>query len=1144
MKWKSETIATLRWMGVIIVMGTILAGGCAYWLWFRSDELLRGGIVGHFEKTAPELSVQLRGARFDGHKRLFLTDLSIGPRETKYPVARIPEAVVTVDRNRFVQHQDVVIERLQFRKPELVAVRLSNGRWNLQDLKPPNVTGTSTTPDIEISDATIHLLVQHEPGEAPERFKAQKANLQLTPSARQQFDVKGTAEIEGFGHVDFGGQWNAESGAWRCSTRIEGVSIGNDLLELAVSAVPQVETKLADLDRRLHDMRVAATGAAGVRPPRYAFATDPGVRSDVLTPQIPLPVRQLGGRLDVLVQAELSERGATPRMSALIDIRDGSLETTSLPFPVNGVSGQLQWNEGELLVRSLTAGNGTARMTLNHRDLMPPGGADGKRIRVLDFDIRSLVLDRRLRQILPASWHKGFDQIRPDGIVDVKGTLLPPVDGKVSTRDVVVTARGCTANHIKFPYPIHAIHGFVRQRGSEPILDVELAGKAGEQTVNLTGLIRNPGPAAASDFRITTKLLPIDDTLRKACDENGRRVLNSLGIRGLGNVVLDLHRPQGVGRKHEPRLKATVQNTSIRFHGFPYPIKGITGEVQFEPTTKSWTFRNLQGRSGDAGKTQIRCSGAFDGRSKPGHLALKFGVAEAEFDRALYDALGGHLKKVWHELNPQAGNFDMTMNLDWTAESGNPVEIRIPSMHVQHGRMRSHAFPWQLDNVDAELSYGKKTGLKLNGTPAPESTVPVCETEIRKFTAQHGSAKINGQGAFRSKPVGETDEGDHAWEFRVQPVHAQLVRVDESLIKALPTALANAMRALNPSAPIEIEEGTFVFAHNGNDADPVTAAWSTVTRVSGGRLNAGLTLDNVNGRVSATGSWNGVDLKNNGQIRLDSVAVAGTKLLNVRGPWSATSDYVVVGSPRLLANGSRTDPNSVPVSDRLSARTYGGNVTLDARAEFRPGTPYKLLMSINDLRLEEFAQQRMPNHRNISGRVHGWAWLRGHGEVDNSINGAGQLQISPAALYELPVMFQIFNSLNTLNFNADNTAFEYVNLAFNVGKGIVQLDPVDLVGNAISLRGKGAIGFNGNAKLDFYYTTGRNPGIFSALTQMVNEATRGGIRVRGHISNPRAQVSSDLDESFKSLFGPFGGNETRPAMPRLLPPQLTAPLGF
>ncbi|MEO1999036.1 MAG: AsmA-like C-terminal region-containing protein, partial [Planctomycetaceae bacterium] len=283
-------------------------------------------------------------------------------------------------------------------------------------------------------------------------------------------------------------------------------------------------------------------------------------------------------------------------------------------------------------------------------------------------------------------------------------------------------------------------------------------------------------------------------------------------------------------------------------------------------------------------------------------------------------------------------------------------------------------------------------------------------------------------------------------------------------------------------------------------------------------------------------------------IRLDSVEVLQHQLNNVRGPYSILDQELTIGSKRVLI----PDPPEIPDSQRLIASAIGGDLTLDSVAILNEVPSYHLIATIASGRLEEYARRYLPGARNLHGVINGWIDLHGGGDAGrgavtgddvDSISGKGQLQISPAALYELPVLVQVFRVLSFVP--TDRTAFTYALLDFTVDRGAFWFKTIDLVGDTISMRGKGQARFDGKLALDFYSMLGRNRPRIPVFNILVDEATRGwvGVEVGGTVSAPQARTKAlpTIDETLRRFLGAFD-TVRRPPIPRVrrapAPPRL------
>ncbi len=141
------------------------------------------------------------------------------------------------------------------------------------------------------------------------------------------------------------------------------------------------------------------------------------------------------------------------------------------------------------------------------------------------------------------------------------------------------------------------------------------------------------------------------------------------------------------------------------------------------------------------------------------------------------------------------------------------------------------------------------------------------------------------------------------------------------------------------------------------------------------------------------------------------------------------------------------------------------------------------------------------------------------------LTGRGKLVISPAALYELPVVVAIFRA--ALSGAPDNTAFRTALFDFDVGGGQFQFRKIDLIGDTMSLRGRGYVRFDGPLALDFFSTAGRNQVPIPFLRDVLRESTAGlwGVTVRGSLQNPVADVQAAprLNDALRQFLGGFGG---------------------
>ncbi len=197
-------------------------------------------------------------------------------------------------------------------------------------------------------------------------------------------------------------------------------------------------------------------------------------------------------------------------------------------------------------------------------------------------------------------------------------------------------------------------------------------------------------------------------------------------------------------------------------------------------------------------------------------------------------------------------------------------------------------------------------------------------------------------------------------------------------------------------------------------------------------------------------------------------------------------------------------------------------------------TTYLVKTAMQNASLDEYARLHGFGGTSLHGVMNGWAELAGNSSDPKDVTGRGQLLIHPAALYELPVFIQIFKTLSLAT--PDKTAFNYALTSYNIGNRMVNFSGIDLIGDAISLRGRGWARFDGPLQLQFY-SRPANAWQVPLLGNLVDQFTQGwvGVSVTGTIQRPSARIvpMPQFDTAMRQFLGAFN----RPgSVPQLTPP--------
>ncbi|MEX1095259.1 MAG: hypothetical protein WED34_04375 [Planctomycetales bacterium] len=1093
---------TLKWFLLLVLLVGCAGGGYAYWVSTHSDERLREGLLDRLAEMAPQWDIRIGRARFDWNRRVHLHDLSIRPRGETAAIVQVPEVIVTLDAERFADKAEIDVRRFELLNPRLDLVRRADGSWNWQKLFPlDDEREKKPLPEWHVAGGVAEVRLE-QPGNAPPGvFFLRRAEVDLVPAGRRQFRVRGAVHVDRAGGVSLDGRWNVDDRTWSLDGRLNGLAAGPELVELAAGASLDLHTKIARLHAHLDGFARETEAVPGGTVPVVLTTNAAGAASDA-------SVNDFGvtGLLDVSFHAAQWQPGAEPEFRITGDLRNGRVTNSALPFSLHALEGRIDWDNRRLRVSNLTAKNGVTKISLEgHIDHI--GAATPAQF---ELAFTNMALDDRLRGRLPRNWRKVYDSLRPSGLADGGVSIRRDEHGRWRAAGLRLSVRDGTATHEKFPYTVTQVAGTVQQ--FDDVVEIDFAGQAGRRPVTVTGYVRGEGPECEAAFDIRAAGLPIDETFRDACPAPAAKALERLKLEGQMDLRCLLVRPANSGPPFDTRMMAHITRGAIEYADFPWRISNLRGDVTFASADGTWRFTGLQGTHGTA---HVAAAGAFRkaGPQDPGQLELALKVGDAQIDKDLELALPPRLKEVWEQLAPQ-GKLDVAATVAWSP--GEAPVVALPEIAVSEGALQLKAFPYPLDKVAAR---GAWTEGRL---------------DIASFSAEHEGTRVRLDGFLENGPRGD-------WRLRLARLFADDLVADRPFRRALPEALRLAVERAAPQKPLSLA-GMLEFRGTANPGDPVTAAWNLEAVLSGNRVTAGFDIDKAHGRLTSRGTWNGAEVRVEGNIELDSADVRGYQFTEVRGPYRMIGSRLVVGSPKAFL----PEPGAIPAEERLTARIIGGTFALDSQLdvfetrrggedEFQHHTKIVLAQG----RLEEYARQYLADGRNLQGVMNGWIDLRGRGGEATNLAGRGQLQISPAALYELPVIAQIFNVLSFVP--PDRTAFKYALVDYDIDRGRFVFNRIDLVGDAISLRGRGTARFDGRLALDFYSMLPRNQVPIPVFDTLVNEVTKGwvGVEVRGTVNAPLATVKAvpELDAALKRFLSAFDG--VPPARPEPRPARAT-----
>jgi hypothetical protein len=496
-----------------------------------------------------------------------------------------------------------------------------------------------------------------------------------------------------------------------------------------------------------------------------------------------------------------------------------------------------------------------------------------------------------------------------------------------------------------------------------------------------------------------------------------------------------------------------------------------------------------------------------DGTEAP-RLTLAVQAESFELGKPLYRALPPSWQAIWDQVRPQ-GAITGTADLAWSP--GGEPEVVVEG-YLEGAGFSVASFSWEVTDITGHLRLDRDGATFTN------------------IKGRHDESAVEFNGWTKMTPG--------RWQVHLDSLVVEELDPGTDLRRALPEGFRAVVESLNPRNGRLMLLGELDFKGTTEPGGPVTAAWDLDTIYSGATLTAGIDVANIHGRITSRGTWDGEQVQSQGRLVLDAASIAGHQFRQIEGPIQIKGRQMIIGSQQ-AASVDETGSSSirVPLEDRISARAIGGLFTLDGIADLDETTRYHVLITMNDARLEKYAEQYLPSRTQLRGIMNGWCELDGRGSSAKTIKGQGALRIRPAALYELPVVLAI---LKIANFTApDKTAFHEASANFRIERSEFRFQRIDLVGQAIDLRGRGTVGFDRRVKLDFYSKLARNPLRIPLVQHVIGEATKGwiGVEVRGTLDNPQAVMRPvpALDDALKELFGVLDT--------RMAPPPATRPRG-
>lgn len=781
--------------------------------------------------------------------------------------------------------------------------------------------------------------------------------------------------------------------------------------------------------------------------------------------------------LDLHFSREADSAG-TMRMEGTIHPQGVSASTRWFPYPLEDVYGEVRFEGRDVYLEALHGMHGSGDVTIN-------GHVDRRtRHPAVDLDIQAtgVPLDTDLYSALHERYQAVWERFRPQGTANIHarlrrsgyaaGSPKPPWNNSI-TIDLV----GTQASIPPYPHPLKNLQGRLEVEADHIRVEQLTAQCAGARVLIDGTAVLQSGKSARVALHLDAKGLRLDSSLGAVLPQEGRAAFAQ--FQPSGNVDLSGRlKTEGEDSAFVWDMRACVSDARVRYEHFPYSVEEVSGEIVLRPNRIS--ILNVYGRHGDA---EIAVGGEIRRNTKGFEADLTFDAGEISLDDELFDALPPPLKEVWRLLEPE-GRATISTSLYIDSSDGRTMRRHRTEIRPIDARIRFRELPVPLSSVRGRIlaTHRHVEILSLRGTIG------------------EGSIDISGQ-------VDQTEPGKRG----TLTIHAENASFTEELLEAIPESLRGFIQSMNPQGRFDLRLDPIRFEID--DAGLTRWNFDGKLKLNDARLRLGFKIRQCHGELSFHGSVDAQGrLSFEADADIDRAVMAGWHVAHVKASLTKMAD-----AKKILIEDVRAD-------------LYDGEATAFAEVVLGPGySRYQASFTVRDIQLSEYlAAHRKeaprpapePERRETArGTISGNFMLRGQTGTGGYREGAGEVFISEAQIWKLPIVFAIFQ---VLNLTPDENIFHDGRMRFFLTGNLLTFQKIDLQGKAMSFVGGGRMDLL-SKQLDVTLLAGSPVRIrIPLLTDLLEGASREmmELRVRGTLEKPdiQPQPLKSLSTALKTLF--------------------------
>jgi hypothetical protein len=772
---------------------------------------------------------------------------------------------------------------------------------------------------------------------------------------------------------------------------------------------------------------------------------------------------EVEGVLDVTADVRFHpEKTPSVAYDVACSVRKAKIQHPELPLPLDDLAADIRVRNGEVRLESLTARSGATLFRGKAIAMLPcPEQTFEAEVAIDHLNLTPAILAR-----LPEKLKTLSQKYSPQGVLGLR-VACARRDGRWAAQrklkagtppTVAVLPEKAAGMFHKIPYPVNNVVGLIVHDLATDRSDIDLRGLAQGRPLSIKGYWQGEGINADGVIDIKAQTVPIDETLLGSLPpltQKATREFNGAGWIDLEGQVR--HRPGDDAIYHEFHVR--LCQCSARWNVFPYPLEKIEGTVHIYPTRLE--IRDFTA-SHNGASVKVHATMTSPDKFDSNHLDLRVDAKNVAVDDELREALREQpaLGRAWENFQP-AGRADFIVHIDRDSDQKDNIKVEVA---LAGADARPVFFPYALREVQGRIHYHKN---RLN---------------LMNFQARHGRTRIHFD-------QGYVDLHRGGYYANLKALTLRDLFADETLVQALPGKLQQLVKSI--ACPDALQLQTDLVLLQGPDAAASPDIyWDGKLSITNATMHLGIALTGVTGQLACIGRYNGRQLVGmKGNLDLRSATAFRQPLASLRSSFEVRN-----GAPDVLLVN-------------LQADTFDGDITGQMRFEFHSAIRYELNLTASRINLQKFAAHNLGKDAEVSGDAFARLVLSGSSSSFETIDGHGSIDVPHGKLKTLPVLLDLIKFLG-LRW-PDRTAFEELHAQFSITGSKVSLRKLELLGNAISLTGKGDFNLDGtNLNVDFYPSWGR---IEDLLPRAARPLTPG-ITRNLLIIEMRGKISSDSND--------------------------------